>query len=734
MASSWVSSPAGSVRLGPQDSFSSLAGYAPALEVNADANRVSFDYGTLDLIDSSEAEIDLLLTLTVSSEPFADRLRLTNHVQASQSSTGLEVETREAIVAFTLRQPVIRLTKGAVGTDNSSGVFDPAAAAPVAFAPPPNTGEPFTPPLTSDLLGDSPIDSDLGSLDAGDLVTFAVVLENLGGSGAYDMVVRDALPAGLEIPSGGFQLTVRRGDGAALTPIFLGPSGRVSDFFQNGVEIVDPGGQPACQKFEPDSGRNVVVLTYELRVADATALPGALLANGASLESFTGADGSASDHLAGSGPLGDSSLVRLAEPGVVKELVSTSEAHTPEAGGTWPAAVGEELHYRATVTVPEGVDEPVRLVDTLDAGMVLVSLDSLVASAGLSTSQPGGFAGVLANASISADGREISLDFATLTNADRDNESAETVVLDYTVRLDDQPSIVQGVRRNNRLDWIGSGASVRDRAAAVRVVEPTLTLTKSVSPASADAGDTVTFTLAVEHAPGSETGAFDLVLEDLLSDADLQLVGGSVVADGGTIASGSGGSDETVRVELDSLALGETLTVTFDAAVRAEVVTGSVLENTAALAWDSLPADAPPAERSYGPLLASATIAVDVPSLAKTVASTSEASTGSAMGESELADLTLGERVVFEIVATLPEGITTQVVIRDSLPAVAAGVLQAVGAEVVSVGARLSAVRPSPTPLLEDLNLGDGLADTVTFDFGQVTNAPDMALDAGDRI
>ncbi|MEM1181929.1 MAG: FG-GAP-like repeat-containing protein [Acidobacteriota bacterium] len=659
---------------------------------------------------------------------------LTNHLQATQSSTGLAPSSREAIVQFTLRQPVIKMTKGTVATDSAAGVFEPATASPVPFAAPPNAGEPFTAPITSNALAADPVDSDLSTVDAGDLVTFAIVLENSGGSGAFDLVVRDAIPAGLGIPSGGLHLTVRRGDGTALVPIFLGPSLGPSDLFANGLEIADPGGEAACQKFDAESGENVVVITYELEITDAGAAPAAVLANGASLESFTGEDGSSSSHLAGPGPIVDSAIVTIASSTIVKELISTSEPHTVESGAQWPVAVGEELHYRVTVTVPEGVDESVRLIDRLDAGLAVVSVDGLTPSSGLATDQPGGFQGVVDNAVISPDGRDLTFEFGTLTNANRDNGVAETVVFDYTVRVDDQAAIVQEVRRNNRADWHGQNGFVRDRAGDVRVVESVLTVEKSASPASADAGDTVTFTILIDHDPSSQTDAFDLAVEDLLTETDLSLVAGSVSSDRGTIVTGNGGGDETVRLELETLALGDSVTLSFDAQVADQVLSGSTLENSAGLIWDSLPADAAAGERSYGPLVDTASIAIDVPSLAKTVVETSEPSTGTASFDGAIEDLTIGELVVFEIVATVPEGTTAQVVIRDSLPAMAAGLLEATSAEVISVGTNLTAANPAPAPVFEDLNLKDGLFDTVSFDFGQVSNAPDMEVDAGDRL
>ncbi len=722
----------GQAKLGPEDTLRALSGLPPSLSVDTVANRIDFQYGDYDHPSSQEVVIDLLFTVTVSNQPFADGLLLTNQGHLEQGSTNGETLQLDAIVQFRLRQPQLRVSKGVLSSSNPAAALDPPTAGPAALLPPGGMGV-LAPPLTSEDLADSPIDSDVAGLDAGDLVRFAIALENEGGSGAYDLVVRDVLPPGLGVPAEGLNLAVTRGDGLTVTPLFLGPNGTPSDLFSSGIELPDPVGEPLCQKADSEPGANLVLVTYQLEVLQPQAIPGTIQANFGTLTQYGGDEGSGAtaNHVGEPEGRGDEARVTLVEPEIGKEIVATSEVHTAEGDPNRPVAVGERVAYRISVRVPEGTSPEATLRDQLDPGLELLSLDSITASPGLGTTATGGFDGALAAATTT--GSVFQIDFGTLSNSDTDDAVDELLVVEYTVRVANLPAVVHGNSVGNIARWLWSQGEVSAEAPPVLVVEPLLDLDKEVSPAGADAGDTLNYTLTVSNAAGRVT-AFDLLLEDLLEDPDLSLVEGSVTANVGLVSSGNGAGDSEVRVALESLGAGESLVVTFDALVADGVLSGHVLENRATLVADSLPADSDAGERTYGPLEAEAMVAVDVPSLAKTVLSTSEPHTGSPFFGPNRVDLTPGEEVVFEIVATIPEGVTALVLLRDSLPASGSGVLEALSAEVITVGSGLQAAAANPVPVLSDEKLSDGRMDTVSFDFGPVTNPPDMVVDDRDSI
>ncbi len=119
--------------------------------------------------------------------------------------------------------------------------------------------------------------------------------------------------------------------------------------------------------------------------------------------------------------------------------------------------------------------------------------------------------------------------------------------------------------------------------------------------------------------------------------------------------------------------------------------------------------------------------------IAKQVQSTSQAHTVASGGVEQL---TVGEEATFLLTATLPEGITTNLVVEDELP-YAAMVMEVLAARILPLPPDTNLGVPGfpPTPLFEDRFLGDGLGDTVVFAFGgPVSNAPDGQVDGRDRI
>ncbi len=235
--------------------------------------------------------------------------------------------------------------------------------------------------------------------------------------------------------------------------------------------------------------------------------------------------------------------------------------------------------------------------------------------------------------------------------------------------------------------------------------------------------------MPVQHTGTSATDAFDLIITDAL-DANLQRLVGSVSVNpsaGSTIVSENAGGDMTIEVRADAVALGATLTVTYQATLAQSVNLGTVVENTVSLDhYDTLPPDNDANERDLGPVTDMASVSILDVTLQKVVVATSEASADAGQFNGAIEDLTIGEEVTFHITATLPEGTNPQVLIQDNLPASASGVLEVMSADLVALGSNLTAANNPPCITVADFNLGDGRNDTVTFSFGQVDNTFDM--------
>ncbi len=177
--------------------------------------------------------------------------------------------TIDVTITYTYDVPELELVKGVIAT-NGPGTFT-RKAGPVTFTAPGSAGVRFSGTISSTALDSRTVDANLLLAEPGDLVSFGIVIENVGGgtNGAYDVRVRDTIPNGMSIPPGGLNLTVTDGTGAAVAYTELG-----TGLFDStgGIELTDPGptsGSGAggvLDVYHATSGRNVVVITYDLKV------------------------------------------------------------------------------------------------------------------------------------------------------------------------------------------------------------------------------------------------------------------------------------------------------------------------------------------------------------------------------------------------------------------------------------------------------------------------------------
>lgn len=121
----------GIVGLGPNDTFfSSDPGRSDYFSdsnivVDAAANSIEFNFGTYDDSTNPATQIELLFTVTVQDDKFADGLYLTNIARATYGATNVTTEPADALVQIELSQPVVSITKGVVATDDASVPLNP---------------------------------------------------------------------------------------------------------------------------------------------------------------------------------------------------------------------------------------------------------------------------------------------------------------------------------------------------------------------------------------------------------------------------------------------------------------------------------------------------------------------------------------------------------------------------------------------------------------------------------
>ena len=660
--------PAGQVSYGPSDTLHTASGApAPTLSVDATNNAVKLTYGTYSTPGTATTlTADVLLTVTVAGDPFTDNLFITNQAQSQQKNTRGQVTADTDVARLRITEPAVELRKGVVATDRTTGVTytpTPAVASGVAFTP--ATAALASGTVASASMGTAYTSSASG-FDAGDTVTFAVTAENAGhgANGAYGVKVHDTCPAGFDC-STPVAFRVINGAGTALPY-----TGSAATFFTStGITLADP--LPACTSYAADgvtctdaSGANVALVVYSLKVSS-TALPKQTMSNTATLDFYSN---SATNDAFGNPPRNfvpvdgrpdtASASATTRDLALSKALVASSAAHTTGTNLT----IGESGTYAVTLTVPEGQTPGVTISDSLAGGttrMTVTSVDSVTCSAGLADTN-----GVCGNpAAVTGVGTgALSAAFGTVTNTDTDNSTAETIVITYTALVadvaanHDSPSQTSNIN-TARVDYTaGTGATHRTASVTTRVVEPRLTIAKSVAPSAADAGDTVTFTLTVANPKTSATyTAFDATLSDPLPaiftspSAPSQSAG----CPAGTVA----WSGSTLAGSWSTFPFSTTCTITFTATLSGTGTVNTAVTNTATIGWHSLPG----AGRTYA-----ASSAASVQPLARVTKTV----IGSDLADTAGSHAAIGETMTYQILVALPEGdIQNGFTVRDALPA-----------------------------------------------------------------
>ena len=204
--------------------------------------------------------------------------------------------------------------------------------------------------------------------DAGDLVRFAIAIENTGDADVFNLLVQDVIPPEYVIPGGGMNLEVRDGDGNAVP--FTGID---TDLFAAGIELNDPASNMGAIAGADDAatagdGSNIIIITYDLELDTSVNIDN-IYTNTAEIAQFGAIDGGA-DHTDGSTVAAwtDDATIEVANVIPTKSLISTSETHT---AGT-NASIGEMVRYRLSVEVPEGTMNDFQLHDQLPNGLTFL--------------------------------------------------------------------------------------------------------------------------------------------------------------------------------------------------------------------------------------------------------------------------------------------------------------------------------------------------------------------------
>jgi fimbrial isopeptide formation D2 family protein/uncharacterized repeat protein (TIGR01451 family) len=676
---------AGVAKYGPDDTFNALLGGNPSpapeptIVANAVDNTLTFEYGDYDDPGQRASVMDILFTITVNNEPFADRLFLTNQVRAVFENTFDEVVVGDDIVQIQVLEPSLRTQKGYVQVDNTvaSAVYSPANTGPVTF----NQGScpSFTGTVNSTNLAATPINSNLSGVDAGDKITAAIVVENSGSYPAYDVKLKDLLPAPINATMVS-NLCVMLGDGTT-TPY----TGTVSDFFSGGISLTNAlaAGKTRAGATKTD-GKNIVIITYDVT------LPSSVVAktnytNTTTVTNYASVSGGP-DFTETFGEPTDTATFSTRPPLMAKKLVTTEIINSNNT--LREAVIGEVITYELKVTFPEGATPGAVIVDTLDAGLSFVGCDSVTASGSLA-SNAGAFACSMFT-SITNSGRTITINLGGITNSNTDNATAETVTIVYRAVVLNETINQRGQGRDNsaKLTFDTNETVGPVSADSVTIIEPALDIQKGVvvdgSGTTGDAYDTAVYTLVIQHDGISDTDAYDFTLNDPLPADFTSPSFVSVVSAGGCNYDESAfeiaGGPTLKTVNPLYMPVGCVITIKVTGTIDGDVIPGQVIKNTASIQWTSLdgkpnddrddyndlgvertgdPADTGLSANDYRDS-DDADITIINPVVDKVLKSTNQAHTTDP-------NVAIGEIATYEVTITVPEGVFTNATVEDTL-------------------------------------------------------------------
>ncbi len=605
------------------------------VSTSANSNGILFDFGSRTDAAPDARQIDILFTVRASDRPFADGLFLTALAQQDGANTPGSAGSSQDIGAIQLTAPELNISKGVV-RDDVSGVTtftrqfrqdDTANAITETTV----VGTAGTASGLSALLSSAnrgALDSDLVNADDSDIVRYAVVIENTGraDSGAYDIRVRDTLPAGyISTDVSNFRITTGDGtvvyDGSSFANVRNGSTGvvftsdadvRAAFFGADGIEIVDPSGPVGRLGPGKDNagatindGTNLLAITYDLQIAGAEA--SLQMTSSATLFNYAGQEGG-SDYTfnyttSTQTDLSEEATVTIANADVSKTVVATSQPNDVSSGSN--VVIGEYVTYEVVITVPQGGHDAAVFTDVLNqgsvAGQVFVSVDSIAFTGGLSSST-GSPAAILAQANdnslvdgsgIDAAGgfedRGLTINFGVLTNSSTNNSVAETITIRYTTLVVNRSTVQGGTGLTNSANLTTSLGSQDTAVATVTVREPAWTIAVTPDNGSADFGDTVTFTVTVTG--GGNAPGFTGVVPSIVLPSGLTYTANSF-----QLQSASAGVVTTVdgvnrSATIDRLDAGETAVFTFTAVVDGGVPIGNTLTVPARVNYSSLPDD-----------------------------------------------------------------------------------------------------------------------------------------------
>ena len=463
-----------------------------------------------------------------------------------------------------------------------------------------------------------------------------------------------------------------------------------------------------------NDGKNIAVITYDLQIRPDVA-PLDVIPNTGTIKNYASTEG---------GPnfannLTDDTNVTIQGPEITKTLEKTSIDDS--FNSNTQAVIGEVATFKLDVGIPRGTTPGAVVVDTFPAGLAFKSIvpGTTVIDAGVSIANANWSTPVLSN-----DGKTLTFDLGDVTNSNASND-LKGFSIEYEAVVLNVASNKAGKTLKNaaELTWT-STAPVHSAGPAhsdpITVIEPEITVQKTVSPKNAEAGDSATFTINVT---ASGTTAHNVRLDDVLP-AGLTATTGTLRASGTLPSNFQATAADTFHAIWNTLTPGQTGTMQFDVTVDRNVIPDQSITNVATAEWtslkdpDQITTNNPNAypRTGLGPngkgelnnytTDDAATLTIKKPLVSKKLLYTSIDNTRNTNEQA-----VIGETATYEIVVTIPQGETPDAVLKDRFTDLQ---LAYVSSTTPTISSSLNVQTPDPTPTLSQ--------KFTKWDFGKIVN------------
>ncbi len=742
----------------------------PIISTDPVNNALNIDFPddiTFEETPSDGITLELLLNATITDTAFDDGLAFVNFAAYTvDNSTASTVIQQPVIIDVETVAPQINFYKGAIATDKGTATFSPVTVGPatLTYQPPGSAPSITSFPVSSTDLTASPISSDITNVDAGDLVTFALAIENIGRHETYDLIFTDVIPTGFQIPGGGLNLQVREGDGTLLTS-GVDYSGGL--FGVGGTSItMDPSYSlnpldVSTQAGGGSEGKNILIITYDLEI-DIGNEPKEVIENDASITRFGALSGGVNYVTGNETQYQESSSATISDLVIDKTVFSTDQAHTPGTAvvpGTG-VTIGEVVTYSVPITLPEGTTTAIQLNDNLPARLgyfidngVTVTGAANCASAGVPSSAFNGTLPVATvvspvGAGFAASSADLQVNLTDVTTTADNDTTNNTFCVQYDVGILDLAGNTNGTNRQNSvtLTYGSTPSTTGAQVARVDILEPNINIAKSVltlanaAPVTIDANDILKYRIVVNNDAANKIQAQDITITDNLSGlkvtVDTNFGTDTLDNDGDGLIDGAD-TDELLNAaapfwnagtstftwnnsttngaNYTALPLANNITIEFKFTVNTNVLPKETITNTGSVSYTSRIGTpvAPLFERTYnengnGPFT------ITDATLTKIVSSTSETGTTAAQANPAQQDLVIGEQLTYTLTVNMPESDVTNLVIQDVVPQF----LRVDSATIIDDG--FGGV--TGTVNITDANPIDTINDTVQFSYPTYTN------------